>query len=150
MRRSLRPGVDGRIAGHERDAAAVGAEVDGREVGVGGHDAHLVEAQAQLLGHERGHHRRAALPDLRGAGVDGREPAAVELHEDAGLRHVVGVDGVVRARDVHRARGADAAHDGRLRPLRRAAHLAALAFQPLAASTFSRHSRKPLLVTVCR
>ena len=105
-------GVDARVAEHEGDARRVGPEVDRGEVGVARKHADVLERDAQLLGHDVGHHRVDPLPDLRGARKHRDAPGAVDLELDARLRHLVGVDRVVCARDVGRAGHADPAPVG--------------------------------------
>ena len=120
----------------KRDARAVRAEVDRAQVGVGREHADVVERQPELLADDDREHRIAALADVVGAAKHPRPTAAVEADLHAGLRHLVGVDRVVGARDVGRARDPEPA------PVRQ--RRAAAPSSPMAASTLSRHSRKPL------
>ncbi len=88
---------------HEGDAARVGAQVDRREIGVGRDDGHLARIAAHLLGGDLAEERVDALPDVGGAAEDRHAAGAVELHQHTALRHLVGIDGISRAADVHRA-----------------------------------------------
>ena len=104
--------LDGRVAGHDGHAGRVRAEIDGRQVGVGGEDADVLGLDAENLGDQIGQDRVRALADIRGTGEHGHEPAPVGAHDDARVRHVVPVDGRARPRHVRRARDADAASRG--------------------------------------
>ena len=104
--------VDAGVAEHERHPRRVGAQVDRGEVGVARKHADVFQRDAQLLGDDVRHHGVDALADLGGAREDRDAPGAVDLQLDAGLGHVVRVDGVVGAGDVGRARDAHAAPVG--------------------------------------
>ena len=114
LRAELATRLDGREADHVRHARAVRAEVDRCEVGVGGDDRDVVGVAAELFGGDLREERVDALADVARARVDGDAPRAVELHEDARLRHLVGVHRIRGAADVHRARDAEAAAEAEL------------------------------------
>ncbi len=94
--------VHARVAHHQRLARGIGAQVHGDEVRVCGQDAHVGERHAKFLGRDRGHGRVRALSDFRRAMQDADPTGALDLHLHGGLRHIVGVDRVVGARDIAR------------------------------------------------
>ena len=101
--------LDRGVAGHERHARRVGAEVHRRQVGVARDDADVEGIDAQDLRHDRREDRVGALADVGRAAEDGHAAAAVELQLDARLRHRVPVDRQARAAEVGRAGEAQAA-----------------------------------------
>src|SRR5205807_1436185 len=63
-RAQLHGGVLRRVAGHERHAAGVAAEVDRRERGVARDDVHVLWEHAERFRGDRGEHHVRALADL--------------------------------------------------------------------------------------
>ncbi len=88
--------------------------IDRAQVRVRCDDAHVLGQHAQLLRHDHAHDRARPLADVVAAGERRHQAGPVDLQLDAGLRHLVRVDRVVRAGDVHRARDADAATERQL------------------------------------
>src|SRR5256712_854615 len=97
-----------RVAGHERHAAGVAAEVDRRERGVAGDDVHVLGEHAERFRGDRGEHHVRALADLARAAHDRHAAAAIDPDLRARVGHLVPVDGEAGARDVRAARDADA------------------------------------------
>ncbi len=108
--------LDGRVAGHERDARGVGPEIHGCQVRVSGHDADVDRVDAEDLADDRRQDRIGALPDLGRAAEHGHSPAAVELELHARLRHRVPVDRQPGAAEVRRAGEAEAPSERKLAP----------------------------------
>src|SRR5487761_24977 len=99
--------LEGGIAGHERDAGRVGAEVDWRGVGVGSDQTDVSRLDAELFGDDRREHRVGALTDVHRAAERG-DAATVELDLYLRVRHVVPVDRGAGAREVARDRETEA------------------------------------------
>ena len=85
-------GLEGGVAGHERHARRIGAEVDGRQVRVRRDDADVERIDPEHLRDDVREDRVAPLPDVRRAAEDGDAAAAVELQLHSRLRHRVPVD----------------------------------------------------------
>src|SRR5207302_8098298 len=81
----------GRVACHEGHAARVTAQIDRREVRVGGDEADLLGPTAERLGHDRHQHRVGSLADIDLATRHGHHAAAVEANINRGVGHVVPV-----------------------------------------------------------
>ena len=96
-------GLPGGDAAHEGDPRGVGAQVHRGQVGVRGDHHHVLGGHAGLLGDDVGQHGVAALADVAGPAEGGDLAGAIASELHRGLGHLVGVDRVGRARDVHRA-----------------------------------------------
>src|SRR6267142_1164286 len=84
------------IAGHDGDAARIGAEVDRPQVRVAGKKADVEGVDAKNFGNDSSQDIVGALADFRGAAENGDAAAAVELELNSGLRHLVPVNGKSR------------------------------------------------------
>src|SRR6267378_2380131 len=104
--------LQGGIAGHDGDAAGIGAEVDRSQVRVAGEEADVEGIDAKNFGDDSCQDIVGALADLRGAAENGDAAAAVELELDPGLRHFVPIDGKSRARQVSGTGDSDTAAFG--------------------------------------
>ena len=76
-------GEPGGVAGDERRAARVGADVPRLDRGVRVHDLDALERDAQRFRHDHREHGLRALADLRRAGDHGHLAEVVELHDGA-------------------------------------------------------------------
>ena len=97
----------GRVSRHQGDARGVGAEVDGGEVGVGSDDPDVLRADPEDLGDHVGEDGVGPLADVDRAAEGGHAATPVDLDHDAGVRHVVPVDGQARPREIRGRREAD-------------------------------------------
>ena len=106
--------LDRGVAHHERHAARVAAEIDGREARVAGDDADVERLEPEDLGDARRQDVVAALADL-GSAAERRDLArAVEPELDSSVWHVVPVNGQAR-----RPRGSSSTRGPSPRPIAR-------------------------------
>jgi hypothetical protein len=135
IRRGLRDQVaqalgrlDRGVAHHHRHPARVRAEIDRRDAGVAGDDAHIERIDAEHLCDDGGEHVVRPLPDLGRAAEHRDLPAAVEQQLHPRLRHLVPVDRQTRAAQIRAAGDPHAAPSGELAmlvlPVRAHHHLA--------------------------
>ena len=96
-------------AHHESDAARVRAEIHRGQISVSGDDGYVARIAADLFRADLAEQRVHALSDVARAAVHGHAARAVQLEQHSALRHVVRVDGIRGAADVHRARHAQPA-----------------------------------------
>src|SRR6267378_605088 len=92
--------LQGGIAGHDGDAAGIGAEVDRPQVRVAGEEADVEGVDAQNFGDDSRQDIVGALSDFGSAAENGDAAAAVELELNSGLRHFVPINGKSRTREI--------------------------------------------------
>ena len=101
-------GLQARVADHERDAGAVGPEIDRAQVGIRTEHTDVLEQKPELLAHDHREHGVAALADVVGTGEHPRPTTSVEADLNRSLRHFVGIDRVVGPGNVGAPRNAQA------------------------------------------
>src|SRR6267378_5837153 len=104
--------LQGGIAGHDGDAAGIGAEVHRPQVRVAGEEANVEGVDAKNFGDDSSQDIIGALADFRGAAENGDTAAAVQLELHSGLRHFVPINGKPRSREIGGAGDSDTAAFG--------------------------------------
>src|SRR5258708_7753761 len=82
-----------RVSRHQRDAARIGTEIHGAEVGVTGKQPNVKRVDAQNFGNNSSKNIVRSLTDLRRTAENAYAAAAVEFELNSRMRHFVPVDG---------------------------------------------------------
>ncbi len=85
-------GASRRVARHKRYATGIGAEIDRRQIGIAGANAHVEHIDAERFGNDDGKHILRSLTAVAGAAENGDAAAAIDLDDRAGVRHGVPVN----------------------------------------------------------
>src|SRR5258708_5319093 len=96
-----------RVSRHQRDAARIGTEIHGAEVGVTGKQPNVKRVDAQNFGNNSSKNIVRSLTDLRRTAENAYAAAAVEFELNSRMRHLVPIDGEPRTSKIS---GAGQAH----------------------------------------
>src|SRR5260370_2203700 len=96
-----------RVSRHQRDAARIGTEIHGAEVGVTGKQPNVKRVDAQNFGNNSSKNIVRSLTDLRRTAENAYAAAAVEFELNSRMRHLVPIHGEPRTSKIS---GAGQAH----------------------------------------